>query len=158
MKLPLALKNKFEMTTSKDLLDGLFENQEANNDVNENENDTGVASMNTSSSPKDHIEPSSKKINKTNVWTISRITNELRQKDGELESLKQRLSYLQHSNYQLSDEIVKFKSENESLLKYEQRYRNMGHEVAQLTLRYEAAVDIIVLKDAEIKKLMQRVS
>ncbi|ETO27703.1 hypothetical protein RFI_09429 [Reticulomyxa filosa] len=108
-------ENTKESTSPKDLLNSLFENQEETEDIEHLTERTGGS---TNLSSKDQSEQSKKKVSGVNVWTISRITNELRQKDGELEALKQRLNYLQHSNDQLSDEIVKLKSDNESLLPF----------------------------------------
>merc|ERR1712210_350044 len=51
-------------------------------------------------------------------WTVSRIQNELRQRESELKSLKQRMANVQSTNDSYSDRIVELKSQNESLNKY----------------------------------------
>lgn len=93
------------------------------------------------------------KGNSNNMWTVSRIQNELRQKESELESLKQRMMAIQNTNDTFSDEIVKLKSQNESLNKYHALYRNQSKQINALRLRYEAAIDIVMEKEKQIQQL-----
>ena len=95
-------------------------------------------------------------INSNNMWTISRIQNELRQKENELLSLKQRLIRIESTNDKFSDEIVRLKSQNETLSKYQNLYRNQSKQINALRLRYEAAIDIVMEKEKQIQQLSQR--
>merc|ERR1712154_66205 len=88
-----------------------------------------------------------------NIWTVSRIQNELRQKENELQSLKQRLITIQTTNDTFSDEIVKLKSQNETLNKYHGLYKNQLKQINALKLRYEAAIDIVMEKEKQIQQL-----
>eukprot|EP01083_Nonionella_stella_P144273 450167_1 len=88
-----------------------------------------------------------------NMWTVSRIQNELRHKENELKSLKQRLMNLQNTNDTFGDQIVKLKSQNEGLTKYHIAYKNQTKKINALKLRYEAAIDIVIEKDKQIQKL-----
>merc|ERR1712141_222312 len=91
--------------------------------------------------------------NNNNMWTVSRIQNELRQRESELESLKQRMMAVQNTNDAFSDEIVKLKSQNESLNKYHSMYRNQSKQINALKLRYEAAIDIVMEKEKQIQQM-----
>ena len=95
-------------------------------------------------------------INSNNMWTISRIQNELRQKENELQSLKQRLIRIESTNDKFSDEIVRLKSQNETLSKYQNLYKNQSKQINALKLRYEAAIDIVMEKEKQIQQLSQR--
>ena len=90
------------------------------------------------------------------MWTISRIQNELRQKENELQSLKQRLIRIESTNDKFSDEIVRLKSQNETLSKYQTLYRNQSKQINALKVRYEAAIDIVMEKEKQIQQLSQR--
>ena len=90
------------------------------------------------------------------MWTISRIQNELRQKENELQSLKERLIEIQSTIDRFSDEIVKLKSQNEKLNQYHNLYKNQGKQINALKLRYEAAIDIVMEKEKQIQQLTER--
>merc|ERR1712113_352634 len=88
-----------------------------------------------------------------NMWTVSRIQNELRQKENELKSLKHRLANIQSTNDSYSDRIVELKSQNEALTQYQNLYKSQIKKVNALKLRYEAAIDIVMEKEKEIQQL-----
>ena len=91
--------------------------------------------------------------NDGNMWTVSRIQNELRQKQSELDSIKQRMAAMQSRNNTFSDQIVQLKSTNETLNKYQNLYKNQSKQINALKLRYEAAIDIVMEKEKEIQKM-----
>ena len=94
--------------------------------------------------------------NSSNLWTVSRIQNELRQKENALQSLKQRLASIQSTNDSYSDRIVELKSQNEALTQYQNLYKNQIKKVNALKLRYEAAIDIVMEKEKEIQQLQAK--
>merc|ERR1712228_569148 len=93
--------------------------------------------------------------NGSNMWTVSRITNELRQKENELKSLKHRLASIQSTNDSYSDRIVELKSQNEALNQYHNLYKHQIKKINALKLRYEAAIDIVMEKEKQIQQLQQ---
>lgn len=134
-------KKRQEMEKTITILNNKLQQNEESKEEQEEDNNLLLMKMASSSS------------SDGGMWTVSRIKNELRQKENELQSLKQRLADIESTNDSYSDRIVQLKSQNEALNHYHALYKNQMKKINALKLRYEAAIDIVMEKEKQIQKL-----
>ena len=101
------------------------------------------------------------KYDKNNMYdlslnTMNRYKFQIKQYKHQIEGLKLEINDLNNTNDKLSDEIVKLKSNNETLKKYEKLCNDYSHKIRELTFRYEASIDVILQKENIINHLKKQ--